>query len=141
MTVRFFLLPEYQIFIQHSLLVLLLCLCKSFQRTLSFCPRGKFVPESGCKGTTIFRNSKSFSEKVSNFCKVFHLIYKNITDLHGTHYYILPGPEVYGVRSEGKHLCVGVRRVECKVYAASQQVIINTCYYYILYILTGSLTR
>ena len=39
------------------------CLCKSFKETLFICSHSKFLRESGCKGTTFFRNTKLFNEK------------------------------------------------------------------------------
>ena len=41
------------------------CLCKSFKELSFSSPSGRLFPESGCKGTTFFRTTKTFSRKIS----------------------------------------------------------------------------
>ena len=43
-----------------------LCLCKSL-KDRSLKPLVRCLPESGCKGTTFFRTTKTFREKISVF--------------------------------------------------------------------------
>ena len=58
------------------------CLCKSFKELSFSSPSGRLFPESGCKGTTFFRTTKTFSRKISlshtifcrSWCKSNHKI-------------------------------------------------------------------
>ena len=52
-----------------SLLVLLVCLCKSFKELFFFNAPEGLSPESGCKGTTIFRIAKLFCNFFSFKCE------------------------------------------------------------------------
>ena len=87
MTVCFF-LPEYRNKSQHSLLVLLFCLCKSFQRTLSCALREPLFSKANAKVQVFIRTSKSFYEKVSFIFHLFRFIDRIMYFKIYTHYYI-----------------------------------------------------
>ena len=87
MTVCFF-LPEYRNKSQHSLLVVLFCLCKSFQRTLSCASREPLFSKANAKVQVFIRTSKSFYEKVSFIFHLFRFVDRIMYFKIYTHYYI-----------------------------------------------------
>jgi hypothetical protein len=92
MTARFFFTRNAPSSFQRTcttLLVLLLCLCKSFQWTLSFAFLKPFVLESGCKGTAFFRISKSFCRKIPFLSHFFRFLYKGLRRKGLRPYYII----------------------------------------------------
>ena len=72
-----------------SLLVLLLCLCKSFKELFLFALQEAYLSKAGAKVRTIFQTTKCFQEKVSKFNSILEL--KRVgTTLKGlTPYYII----------------------------------------------------
>ena len=72
-----FLLPKHYLIIyiiynrQHSLLVLLLSVYVKLSKNSLLCRPRPFLSESGCKGTTFFRTTKTFQdyfyEKAADF--------------------------------------------------------------------------
>ena len=72
-----------------SLLVLLLCLCKSFKELFLFALQEAYLSKAGAKVRTIFQTTKCFEEKVWKFNRNLEIRRVNTTLKGLTPYYII----------------------------------------------------